>query len=240
MEEFKRFIRLINENGFKNLQNSNVLIFGIGGVGGYVCEALVRSGIEHFTLVDHDVVSLSNMNRQIIALHSTVSSSKVDVMKQRMLDINPNCQIETKQMFYLPENEKDFHFEDFDYIIDCIDTITAKLNIIEKATQLNIPVISSMGAGNRMDPTCVEICDIYKTYNCALSKVMRRELKKRGIKKCKVAFSKELAIQCQDSDETEKKENNRRSIPASSAFVPPAFGLAIASAVVCELAGLKK
>lgn len=235
MEEFKREIMLIGNEGFERLQQANVLIFGIGGVGGYVCESLARSGIGSMTLVDHDIVSLSNINRQIIALHSTVGEYKVDVMKQRIFDINPSCKVNAIKMFYLPENQHLIDFSNYDYIIDCIDTISAKLNIIEKATEMNIPVISSMGAGNRFDATKVVICDIFKTSYDPLAKVMRHELKKRKIKKCKVAFSIELASKKVLDDEFEKVQAHKRSIPGSSAFVPAAFGLAIAGAVVFDL-----
>lgn len=235
MEIFKREEYLIGKENIHKLQQAKVLIFGVGGVGGYVCEALARSGIGSMTLVDHDTVSESNINRQIIALHSTVGQYKVDAMKQRIFDINPECMVETKKTFFLPENQDEFKFEEYDYIIDCIDTISAKIQIICEATCNKIPVISSMGAGNRLDPTKISICDIYKTSYDPLSKVMRRELKKRNIKKCKVAFSNEIAQKPQFIDEKELLESHKRSIPGSSAFVPAAFGLVIASEVVKDL-----
>lgn len=235
MQIFKREEYLIGKENLHKLHHAKVLIFGVGGVGGYVCEALARSGIENMTLVDHDTVSESNINRQIIALHSTVGQYKVDVMKQRILDINPNCKINTKKTFFLPENQNEFNFEDYDYIIDCIDTISAKIQIICEAKRCNVPVISSMGAGNRLDPTKIVVCDIYKTSYDALSKVMRRELKKRNIKKCKVAFSSEMAQKPKVLDEKELLEAHKRSIPGSSAFVPATFGLVIASEVVKDL-----
>ena len=235
MQTFIREKMLIGEENFNKLENANVLIFGVGGVGGYVCEALARSGIGSMTLVDHDTVSVSNINRQIIALHSTVGQHKVDVMKDRIHDINPNCKVTVKKMFFLPENEHEFNFEEYDYIIDCIDTVTAKLHIIEKATHLNIPVISSMGAGNRMDPTQLVVCDINKTKDDPLAKVMRYELRKRGVKKCKVVFSNEKALTPQIIDEKENQASGKRSTPGSSAFVPSAFGLVLASVVVKDL-----
>lgn len=233
MKTFIREMMLIGEEGFNKLSNSKVLIFGVGGVGGYVCEALARSGVGHFMLVDHDTVSASNINRQIIALHSTIGKYKVDVMKDRILDINPNCHVEVKKMFFLPENEDEFNFEEFDYIIDCIDTITAKLHIIEKAHHLNISVISSMGAGNRLDPTQIKVCDLFETSYDALAKVMRRELKKRHIYRCKVVCSSELALKPLQFEEN--VDEHKRSVPGSSAFVPSCFGLVIASEVMKDL-----
>ncbi len=235
MKTFIREKMLIGEENLNKLHASKVLIFGVGGVGGYVCEALARSGIGSMTLVDHDTVSVSNINRQIIALHSTVGQYKVDVMKQRILDINPNCEVEVKKMFFLPENEDEFNFEEYDYIIDCIDTVTAKLHIIEKAKSLNIDVISSMGAGNRLDPTQIFVTDISKTQDDKLAKVVRTELRKRGINHCKVVMSKEKALTPKWEDEEENKASGKRSTPGSSAFVPSAFGLVIASEVVKDL-----
>lgn len=240
METFIREKMLIGETNFEKLQKANILIFGVGGVGGYVCEALIRSGIESFTLVDHDQVSISNINRQIIALHSTIGEYKVDVMKKRMLDINPKAHIETKKMFYLPENENEFDFKQYDYVIDCIDTITAKLNIIERCKQNNIPIISSMGAGNRLDPTKIQICDIYQTKEDPLSKVMRHELRKRGINSCKVAFSTEKARKPISLYQKEIIPYGKHITPGSSAFVPSAFGLVISSEVVKNLLELNE
>ena len=235
MEAFIREMMLIGEERFHQLQQAKVLIFGVGGVGGYVCEALARSGIGSLTLVDHDKVSISNINRQIIALHSTVGRYKVDVMKERILDINPQCNVEVKKVFYLPEIEDEFKFEEYDYVIDCIDTVTAKLNIIEKCHQLKVSVISSMGAGNRLDPTQIKVCDMFETKEDALAKVMRHELRKRGIKKCKVVFSTEKAIPAQIIHKEENLANGKRATPGSSAFVPSAFGLVIASVVIKDL-----
>lgn len=234
MEPFVREIMLVGEDAFNKLKNAKVLVFGVGGVGGYVCEALARSGIGSLTLVDHDKVSISNINRQIIALHSTIGQYKVDVMKKRILDIHPNCNVEVMKMFYLPENEQEFNFNEYDYIIDCIDTITAKLHIIEKAHELHVPIISSMGAGNRLDPTKIKVCDLFDTSYDALAKVMRRELKKRKIYKCKVVCSTELAIKPQVIGEKEENDH-KRSTPGSSAFVPSCFGLVIASEVIKDL-----
>ena len=237
MESFKREIMLIGNEKFDRLQSSKVLIFGVGGVGGYVCEALARSGIGSFTLVDHDRVSESNINRQIIALHSTIGEHKVDVIKRRILDIHPKCHVEVKKMFYLPENKDEINFGEYDMIIDCIDTISAKLDIICEAHRLNIPHISSMGAGNRLDPLKIKVGDVFETSYDPLAKVMRRELRKRGIHQCKVVYSTEKALTPLFYDEQERKETNKRSIPGSSAFVPAAFGLVIASEAVKELLG---
>ena len=235
MEIFKREEYLIGTENLQKLQKAKVLIFGVGGVGGYVCESLVRSGIGYFTLVDHDEVSESNINRQILALHSTLGRRKVDVMKERMLDINPNCKVEVYPTFFLPDNQDLFNFLDYDYIIDCIDTITAKIQIICEAKKHHVHVISSMGAGNRLDPSKIKVCDIFETSYDPLSKVMRRELKKRGIASCKVVFSNESPISPKIIDEEELIKANKRSVPGSSAFVPAAFGLMIASEVVKDL-----
>ncbi len=235
MEIFKREEYLIGTENLQKLQKAKVLIFGVGGVGGYVCESLVRSGIGYFTLVDHDEVSESNINRQILALHSTLGRRKVDVMKERMLDINPNCKVEVYPTFFLPDNQDLFNFLDYDYIIDCIDTITAKIQIICEAKKHHVHVISSMGAGNRLDPSKIKVCDIFETSYDPLSKVMRRELKKRGIASCKVVFSNESPISPKIIDEEELIKANKRSVPGSSVFVPAAFGLMIASEVVKDL-----
>ena len=183
MDQFKRTRLLVKEEGMKKLEKANILVFGIGGVGGYVVEALVRSGVSHLTLVDNDVVSESNINRQIIATYDTIGQPKVEVMKKRVLSINPEAVVETKQCFYLPETADQFDFTQYDYVVDCVDTVVAKISIIVEAKKNNGPIISAMGAGNKMHPEMFEISDIYKTSVCPLAKVMRLELKKRGIKK---------------------------------------------------------
>ena len=216
---YERTKLLIGKEGLEKLQNSKVLLFGVGGVGGYVAEGLVRAGIGHICLVDMDVVSTSNINRQVIALHSTVGMPKVTVMKNRILDINPDCQVETRQCFYLPENSKEFDFSEYDFVIDAIDNVTAKLDIIEKSTRLNINIISAMGTGNKLHPEMFEITDIYKTEMCPLAKVMRKELKNRGIKKLTVLYSKEKPVYKGD-------------VPGSIGFTPPVAGLLMASYVV--------
>ena len=222
---------LIGKEAVSLLKTKHVAVFGVGGVGGYVCEALARSGIEKFTLVDKDVVSISNINRQIIALNSTVGRSKVSVMKDRMLDINPNIQVMDRECFYLPENADDFDFKEYDYIVDAVDTVTAKLSIIAKAKDVGVPVISAMGAGNKLDPSRFRATDIYKTSGCPLAKVMRRELRRRGIDELKVVFSDEEPIKVSG----EADPVTHKVTPGSIAFVPAAAGLVIAGEVIKDL-----
>lgn len=240
MNEFSRTELLIGQAALEKLQNSRVAIFGVGGVGGYVCEALVRSGVGHFDLIDNDTVSLTNINRQIIALHSTIGKLKVDVMKERMLDINPDVDVSVHPCFYLPETADQFDFSNYDYVVDAIDTVTGKIEIIVQADAHQVPAISSMGAGNKLNPAMMEVSDIYKTSVCPLARVMRRELKKRHIKHCKVVYSKEKAIQpSQASLEkygADSEENfTKKSIPGSTAFVPSVAGLILASEVIKDL-----
>ena len=226
---------------------ARVAVFGIGGVGGYVCEALVRTGVGAFDLIDDDKVCLTNLNRQIIATRKTVGKYKTEVMKERMLEINPDVKVEIHDCFFLPENAKDFPFEEYDYIVDAVDTVTAKIALVMKAKEMNIPIISSMGAGNKLDASKFEVADIYKTSVCPLAKVMRRELKKRGVKKLKVVYSKEepikpvedMAISCRSNcicpPGAKHKCTERRAIPGSVAFVPSVVGLIIAGEVVKDL-----
>ncbi|CRH84461.1 Molybdopterin-synthase adenylyltransferase [Chlamydia trachomatis] len=240
MNEFSRTELLIGQAALEKLQNSRVAIFGVGGVGGYVCEALVRSGVGHFDLIDNDTVSLTNINRQIIALHSTIGKLKVDVMKERMLDINPDVDVSVHPCFYLPETADQFDFSNYDYVVDAIDTVTGKIEIIVQADAHQVPVISSMGAGNKLNPAMMEVSDIYKTSVCPLARVMRRELKKRHIKHCKVVYSKEKAIQPSQASlekygaDSEEKVT-KKSIPGSTAFVPSVAGLILASEVIKDL-----
>ncbi len=221
-EQFERTGLLLGEEAVEKLNKSRVLIFGVGGVGGYVAEALARTGIGHFTLVDRDVVSESNINRQIIALHSTVGRDKVDVLKERMLDINEDVDVEARKSFFLPENAHEFDFSKYDYVVDAVDTVTAKLQIILQAKEIDVPVISAMGAGNKVCPEKFEVADIYKTEVCPLAKVMRRELKKRGVKKLKVVYSKEEPVY-------------KGRTPGSIAFAPSVMGLIIAGEVIKDL-----
>lgn len=227
---------LLGTEAVEKLKDSTVAVFGIGGVGGYVVEALARSGVGHLELVDHDTVSVSNINRQIVALRSTVGKYKVDVMKERVLDINPQADVVGHKCFYLPETAKQFDFTKYDYVVDCIDTVTGKLQLIEAAKTAGVSVISSMGAGNKLDPTAFEVSDISKTSVCPLAKVMRRELKKRNIKNVKVVYSKEEPVEAKISlKEGETGESARRSIPASCAFVPSVAGLILAGEVIKDL-----
>jgi tRNA A37 threonylcarbamoyladenosine dehydratase len=219
------------------LNNEHVAVFGIGGVGGYVVEALARSGVGTFTLVDNDTISLTNINRQIIATMDTVGKYKVNVMKERILSINPNAIVNIHKSFVLKENIDEFNFSSYTYIVDAVDTVSTKIELVLKANQYQIPIISSMGAGNKVNPTLFEVSDIYKTSVCPLAKVMRRELKKRNIKKLKVVYSKEKPRQIIENEDIllELKQTKKRSIPASNAFVPSVVGLIIASEVINDI-----
>ena len=247
LNQFSRTQLLIGEEAIQKLAKSRVAVFGIGGVGGYVCEALVRSGVGAFDLVDDDKVCLTNLNRQIIATRKTVGKYKVEVMKERMLEINPDVDVRTYQCFFLPENADDFPFEEYDYIVDAVDTVTAKLEIIMRAKEKNVPVISAMGSGNKMDPGRFRIADIYDTSVCPLARVMRRELKKRNVKSLKVVYSDEqpirpvedMSISCRTKcicpPGAAHKCTERRDIPGSTAFVPAVAGLMIAGEIVKDL-----
>ena len=224
---------LIGESAIDRLNDMKVAVFGVGGVGGYVCEALVRSGIGNFVLVDKDTVSESNINRQIIALHSTIGRAKVEVMKERMLDINPEVKVETREYFFLPENADEFDFYEYDYVVDAVDTVTAKLEIIMRAKANNVPVISAMGAGNKLDPTGFKVSDIYATNVCPLARVMRRELKIRGVKALKVVYSEEKPVKISSSNE--EAGVSKKIAPGSIAYAPSVAGLVIASEVIKDL-----
>lgn len=219
------------------LSRSRVAVFGIGGVGGYVCEALSRSGVGAFDLVDSDRVSLTNLNRQIIATRKTIGQYKVDVMRERILDINPEAQIRVYRSFFLPEDADSFPFGEYDYVVDAVDTVTAKLELIMRAREYGVPVISSMGAGNKLDAGAFQAADIYETKVCPLAKVMRRELKKRGVDHLKVVYSEETPLCPADSQETGSEEvgASSRRIPGSVAFVPSVAGLILAGEVVQDL-----
>lgn len=236
LSQFSRTELLLGEESMDKLNKARVAIFGIGGVGGYVCEALVRSGVGAFDLIDDDKVSLTNLNRQIIATHKSIGQYKVDVMKERMLDINPEADIRVYKSFFLPENANQFPFSEYDYVIDAVDTITAKIELVMKCQEMNIPIISSMGAGNKLEGSAFRVADIYKTKMCPLAKVMRRELKQRGVKKLKVVYSEEQPISpVKESEEATK----RRTTPGSLAFVPSIAGLIMAGEVVKDLTGKK-
>ncbi len=229
-ERFTRTGLLLGEEGLYKLEQASVIIFGIGGVGGYVAEALARSGVGQITLVDKDVVSISNINRQIIATTKTIGRAKAEVMQERIAEINPEAKVTVCNCFYLPETAEQFDFNEYDYIIDAIDNVTAKIELVMRAGAAGTPIIASMGAGNKLEPSRFEITDIYKTSVCPLAKVMRRELKKRGVKKLKVVYSPEEPIK-----NNEPGEDGRRSTPGSIAFVPSVAGLLIAGEVVREL-----
>lgn len=247
--QFSRTQMLLGAEAMDKLKESHVAIFGIGGVGGYVVEALARAGVGHFDLIDDDVVCLTNINRQIHATIKTIGHPKVEAGRERILLINPHADVVTHQTFFLPDTKDEFDFTQYDYVVDAVDTVTAKLLIIEEAQKAGVPVISCMGCGNRMDPSRLHITDIYKTEKDPLSKVMRRELRKRGIRKCTVLFSTETALAPIEDPEISCREhcvcppdsprscNDRRAIPASSPFVPSAAGLLIASKVTSDLIG---
>ena len=254
LDQFSRTRLLLGAEAMDTLKNKKVAVFGIGGVGGYVCEALVRSGIGAFDLTDDDKVCLTNLNRQIIATRKTIGQYKVDVMKERMLDINPEADVTIHKCFFLPENADEFPFNEYDYIVDAVDTVTAKIELIMKADKAGVPIISAMGAGNKLDPGRFKIADIYDTDVCPLARVMRRELKKRGIKKLKVVYSDEQPIQPMEdenngsvdgvsagssaaSPEEDSTHTKRRSTPGSTAFVPAVAGLMIAGEIVKDLTG---
>lgn len=236
MEWLSRTERLIGEEAVNELKNKHVAVFGVGGVGGYACEALVRSGIGSFDLIDKDTVAESNINRQIIATRDTIGRSKTEVMKERMLSINPDVKVSIHDCFFLPENADDFDFAQYDYVIDAIDTITAKIELILRCKDAGTPIISAMGAGNKLDPARFKVADIYKTDVCPLAKVMRRELKKRGVKKLKVVYSDELSIKPAINDEEDN--GRRKSTPGSISFVPGVAGLIIGGEVIKDLSGL--
>ena len=234
-DQFERLELLLGEQAIDRLKASTVAIFGIGGVGGYVTEALARSGVGSFILVDNDVVSITNLNRQIIALHSTVGKSKVEVMAERIRDINPDAKVTVKQCFFLPETADEFDFSSYDYVADCVDTVAAKTEIISRAKEAGVPVISSMGAGGKLHPEMFEVADISKTTVCPLAKVMRRELKKCGINNVKVVFSKEEPIKNLVGGQADPETG--RHVPGSSAFTPSVAGLIMASEIVKDLSG---
>ena len=232
LNQFSRTELLIGNEGLEKLSKSRVAVFGIGGVGGYVVEALVRSGLGFIDLIDNDKVALTNLNRQIIATHKTIGLYKVDVAEERIKDINPEVKVRKYNLFYTHENGDSIDFTQYDYVVDAIDTVVGKLEIIERAKKANVPVISSMGAGNKMHPEMFEVADISKTSVCPLAKVIRQELKKRRIKKVKVVYSKEIPVKPKaEIDE----ETNKRFIPGSNAFVPSAVGLIIAGEVIRDL-----
>lgn len=248
LNQFSRTQLLLGTEAMEKLKRARVAVFGIGGVGGYVCEALVRSGVGAFDLVDDDKVCLTNLNRQIIATRKTVGKYKVEVMRDRILEINPDCDVRVHQCFYLPETADQFNFSDYDYVVDAVDTVTAKVTLVLEAQKAGVPIISCMGAGNKLDASALEVADIYDTSVCPLARVMRAELRKRGVKHLKVVYSKEPALtpiddmaiscgtHCICPPDTAHKCTQRRQVPGSNAFVPAAAGLIIAGEVVRDIA----
>jgi tRNA A37 threonylcarbamoyladenosine dehydratase len=251
LNQFSRTQLLYGEEAIKKLSESRVAVFGIGGVGGYVCEALVRSGVGHFDLIDDDKVCLTNLNRQILATRKTVGKYKAEVMAERMKDINPDVDIRIHKCFFLPENADDFQFDEYDYVVDAVDIVTAKLELIMRSKSLEVPIISAMGAGNKIDAGRLKIADIYDTQVCPLARVMRHELRKRGVKKLKVVYSDEqpirpiedMSISCRTHcicpTGAQHKCTERRDIPGSTAFVPAVAGLLIAGEIVNDLTSSK-
>ena len=247
LNQFSRTELLFGKEGMEKLYKAKVAVFGIGGVGGYVVEGLARSGVGEIDLIDDDKVCLTNLNRQLHATRKTVGKYKVDVAKERILEINPDAIVNIHNTFFLPETANEFDFTKYDYIVDAIDTVTGKIELVLKAKEAGVPIISSMGAGNKMNPAAFEVADIYKTSICPLAKVMRKELKRRGIKKLKVVYSKEIAIKpiedmaisckanCICPPGTARKCTQKRQVPGSNAFVPSVVGLIIASEVVKDL-----
>ena len=245
--QYSRTQLLLGAEAMEKLHNSRVAVFGIGGVGGYVCEGLVRSGVGAFDLVDDDKVCLTNLNRQIIATRKTVGKYKVDVMRERMLEINPDCDVRVHKCFYLPETAAEFNFSDYNYVVDAVDTVTAKVTLVLEAQKAGVPIISCMGAGNKLDPSRFRVADIYKTQGCPLARVMRTALRKRGVKKLKVVYSDEIptrpiedmSISCRSHcicpPGAKHTCTERRDIPGSTAFVPSVAGLIIAGEVVKDL-----
>jgi len=233
MEQFARTKLLIGEEGVDKLKEAKVAIFGVGGVGSYTAEALARAGVGHLVLVDKDDICITNLNRQIHALHSTVGRSKVEVMKERILDINPMAEVEEIQEFYLPESAEKFSFEDYDYIVDAVDNVTAKIDLAVRADAKGIPMISAMGAANKLNPFLFEVADIYKTSVCPLAKVVRKELRSRGVKSLKVVYSKEESIKPKEAEAGER-------VVGSISFVPSVMGLMIAGEVIKDLLGGKE
>ena len=245
--QFSRSELLIGKEGIEKLHKSRVAVFGIGGVGGYTVDALVRSGVEQIDLIDDDKVCLTNLNRQLIATRKTVGKDKVDIMRERILEINPKVTVNVYKTFFLPENADTFPFEEYDYVVDAVDTVTAKISLVMKCQETGTPIISCMGAGNKMDASAFKVADIYKTKVCPLAKVMRRELKKRGVKKLKVVYSEEKPM-TPIEDENDNGKNHcicppgvqrtclqRRAVPGSMAFVPAVAGLIIAGEVVKDI-----
>ena len=240
-DQYSRTRLLLGEDGLKKLKSARVAIFGLGGVGGYAAEALARSGIGQLDLIDDDTINVTNLNRQVLALHSTIGMSKVEAAKNRILDIDPTIQVRTYQTFFLPENADEFDFSQYDYVLDAIDTVTGKLELITRAKSVGVPIISCMGTGNKLDPTGFQVSDISKTRGCALARIMRKECAKRGLKGVKVVWSEELPLEPQvdpsEFQEAQREGSSRRALPGSTAFVPGVAGLIMAGEVIRDLSG---
>lgn len=237
-EQFSRTALLLGSEGINRLQTAKVALFGVGGVGSFTAEALIRAGVGKLDLFDNDTVAPSNLNRQLIALHSTIGQYKVDAARSRLLDINPDARIGAFRMFYLPENADSVELSGYDYIIDCIDTVSAKIELAVRAERLGIPLIASMGTGNKLDPTAFEVADISKTSVCPLARVMRQELRKRGIHHLKVVYSREIPLSPRTDESCEAPQASRRSTPGSVSFCPSVAGLIIAGEVIRDLTGM--
>jgi len=239
-DRFLRTEMLLGEDAMKKLENARVAVFGLGGVGGYIVEALARSGVGALDIIDNDTVSITNLNRQIIAAENTVGMAKTEAAKARILLINPNCRVTAYNTFYSPENSADFNFSEYDYIADAIDTVTAKIELVMNADKCGTPIICSMGTGNKLNPAELEVADIYKTSVCPLARVMRYELKKRGIKRLKVVYSKEkpLVPAGEAAEKCKAESTGKKNVPGSTAFVPAAAGMIIASEIVKDICGI--
>lgn len=240
-DQYSRTRLLLGEDGVQKLKNAHVIIFGLGGVGGYAAEALARAGVGHLSLVDHDQVSETNLNRQILAIHSTVGQYKVEVAARRIHDIDPSIRVDTYPVFYLPETAPQFDLSKYDYVVDAIDTVTGKLALITQAKAADVPIISCMGTGNKLDATAFRVADISKTSGCALARIMRKECAKRGLKGIKAVYSEEVPVEIEETEEMllERAGSGRRSTPGSVAFVPGVAGLILAGEVICDLSGVR-
>ena len=240
-DQYSRTRLLLGEDGLSKLRHARVAVFGLGGVGGYAAEALARSGIGQLDLIDDDEINVTNLNRQILALHSTVGLPKVEAAKNRILDIDPTIQVRTFRTFFLPENAAEFDFAQYDYVIDAIDTVTGKLELIAQAKSAGVPIISGMGTGNKLDPTGFRVSDISKTRGCALARIMRKECAKRGLKGVKVVWSEELPLEsrmsAEEFQESQREGSSRRALPGSTAFVPGVAGLIMAGEVIRDISG---
>ena len=243
MNQFSRTEILLGREAMDRLRRSRVAVFGLGGVGGYVVEALARSGVGALELVDHDTVSLTNLNRQLYATHRTLGRPKTEVAAERVREINPDCLVMVRETFFLPQTREEFDFSQYDYVVDAIDTVTGKLCLIEAAQAARIPIICAMGAGNKLDPTALRVADIYETSVCPLARIMRSECRKRGIRRLKVVYSTEPPLRPEHAPETEteqtEKKTPRKDVPGSTSFVPPAAGLILAGEVIRDLTGIR-